>query len=131
VGGSRRRAGPQRQNKANILIVESDKAVLRSLAPILNLEGYGVTAVETGREALEKFRVHAFDLALVNLHLPDMDGADLISIMHREKPRMVLLIFTGLPEEVALRALERGAQGLILKPADPVEILAMIERQLG
>ena len=131
VGGSPRRSDARRPFRAEILIVENDKAILESLVPILRLEGYAVTAVETGHKALQKCRLHPFDLALVNLRLSDMDGMDLIAIMHREKPGMVLVIFTGLPEEVAVHAMERGARGFLLKPADPGEILAMIERQLG
>lgn len=111
--------------------MDDDKSISESLRTILELEGYSVDTTGTGREALEKCSLRSFDLALVNLRLPDIDGVELLSMMRDKAPRMVKIVLTGAPAERALVATERGADGYITKPADPEEILELIEGKLG
>lgn len=114
----------------SILIVDDDKATLRSLFTILRSEGYAVETAETAHQALRKCGERFFDLALVNLGLPDMDGADLLTEMNENMPRTVKIVFTGFPKERALEAVRRGADGYLAKPVDPEDLLKMLKDKL-
>lgn len=111
--------------------MDDDKSISESLRTILELEGYSVDTAGTGCEALEKCNLRSFDLALVNLRLPDLDGVELLSMMRDKMPGMVKIVLTGAPAERALEAAEYGADGYVTKPADPEEILELIGGRLG
>lgn len=113
-----------------ILIVEDDKDILSSLSAILELEGYAVETAETAQQALKKCGSRFYNLALVNLGLQDMNGADLIALMDESTPDTVKIILTGFSKERALEATKRGADGYLTKPADPEDLLRMIKDKL-
>ena len=117
--------------KKSILIVDDDKAILRSLRKILEAKGYDVDTAKTGREALERSEAGFFNLALLDIKLPDMEGTELLTEMHRETPRMMKIMITGHPSlENAVEALNLGADAYIMKPVDPDELLEAVEEKL-
>jgi len=117
--------------RKSILIVDDDKEILRSLKVILQRKGYGVETAETGREAMAKSEARAFDLALLDIRLPDIDGTKLLTELHRETPRMMKIMITGYPSlENAVEALNRGADAYIVKPVNPDELLKVVEEKL-
>ena len=118
--------------KKSILIVDDDKAILRSLRKILEAKGYDVDTAKTGREALERSEAGFFNLALLDIKLPDMEGTELLTRMRRETPRMMKIMVTGHPSlENAVEALNLGADAYIVKPVDPDELLEVVEEKLG
>ena len=117
--------------KKSILIVEDDKAILKSLKDILQSEGYSVDTAETGREAIQKSKEKFFNMALLDIKLPDMEGTKLLVTMHENLPKMVKIMITGYPSvENAVEALNRGADAYIMKPVKPEKLLALIEEKL-
>jgi two-component system response regulator AtoC len=119
------------KSKKSILVVDDDKSILRTLTRILQKAGYDVDAVETGKEAAEKAENRHYDLALVDLRLPDIDGTDLLADMKETLEDTVKIIITGFPSlETGVKALDGGADAYLVKPVQPEELLMLIEEKL-
>ncbi|MBS7651084.1 response regulator [Candidatus Bathyarchaeota archaeon] len=117
--------------KKRILIVDDDLEILRSLKSILEFKGYIVETAENGREAIEKSKVKFFNLALLDIKLPDMEGTDLLVKMHRTTPKVMKIMLTGYPTvENAVKAVNLGADAYIIKPVKPDILLKVIEEKL-
>ena len=115
--------------RARILIVDDDDGTRESLTLVLAEKGYGIDGVATGQEAVEKAREQVFDVAVVDVNLPDMDGLELFKPLMEMHPDMAVIVATGHATlETAVRALNEGASAYILKPLDTDQILARIER---
>lgn len=118
-------------DKPSILIVDDDDSVRRTLALILEEKGYIVDTAETGGEAIRKSMENFYNLALIDIRLPDMDGIRLLTEMKETIPKIVKIMITGYPTlENAIEAVNRGADGYILKPINIDELLEKIERHL-
>jgi len=118
-------------DKKSILIVDDDKTILKSLQDVLRLEGYYVDGVETGREALEKSEAGFYNLALIDIKLPDMEGTELLKKMHDSFPKMVRIIVTGYPDlENAVKSLNFGADAYLVKPVDTRKLLRVVAEKM-
>ena len=119
------------EKKKSILIVEDDKAIIKSLKDILQSEGYSVDTAENGREAIQKSKEKFFNMALLDIKLPDMEGTKLLTLMHEDLPKMVKIMVTGYPSlENAVEALNLGADAYVMKPIKPENLLALIKEKL-
>ena len=117
--------------KKSILVVEDDKTILKGLEEILQSEDYSVSTAETGQEALQKSKAKFFNLALLDIKLPDVEGTELLKIMHKNQPEMMKIMVTGYPSlENAVIALNRGADAYVIKPVNPEKLLDLIEDKL-
>jgi len=117
--------------KKSILIVDDDKAVLKSFKDILESEGYIVDTAETGQEALEKTEARFYNLVLLDIKLPDIEGTELIAEMREYTPRMMKAMITGHATlDNAVEALNLGADAYIMKPVKPEELLRVVEEKL-
>lgn len=117
--------------RASVLVVDDDAAIRRTLSRILEKEGYLVEAVESGGKAIEVSNERFFNVVLIDIRLPDMEGIELLEKLKRTEPRMVKIIVTGYPSlKNAVEAVNKGADGYVLKPFDAGELLAMIEKHL-
>ena len=117
--------------KKRILVIDDDKSILRTFTRILQKNGYEIDIAETGREALEKTETNCYDLALIDIRLPDMDGTDLLAKMQKTMRDGVKIMITGFPSlENGVKALDEGADAYLVKPVKPEELLALIEEKL-
>lgn len=117
--------------KARIIIIDDDPSIRKVLTEILEDEGYVVESVDTAKKAIEKSKRKFYNLALVDIRLPDMDGIELLTKMKDATPKMRKIIITGYPTlQNAVEAVNRGADAYILKPFDMKEVLKTIEQQL-
>ena len=117
--------------KKSILVVDDDTAILKYATRILRSEGYDVDAAETGFEAIEKSNAHFYNLALLDIKLPDMEGTELLTKMHRTTPLMMKIMVTGFPSlENAVEALNMGADAYLLKPVELDELLKVVKEKL-
>ena len=104
--------------KPKLLIVEDDVALQQILSWDFEDLGYQVTAITDYRGARQALATDNFDLALVDYHLPDGKGSDLIDEIHIEHPDLSVVISSGLScAQTAARAVERGAFKFVQKPA--------------
>lgn len=119
------------KSKKSILVVDDDKSILRTLTRILQKAGYDVDGAETGMEAAAKAEKRCYDLALVDVRLPDMDGTDLLADMKETLRSTVKIMITGFPSlETGVKALDGGADAYLVKPVRPEELLMLIEEKL-
>jgi DNA-binding NtrC family response regulator len=116
---------------ARILVVDDDESIRKTVATILEGEGYIVETAENGKEAIEKTNTKFFNLALIDIRLPDMEGTKLLSAMKESTPKMVKIIVTGYPAlQNAVEAVNKGADGYVLKPVDIDSLLKTIKEHL-
>ena len=111
---------------ARILLVDDDVSIQRAVAPLLRARGYRVDVVATGIEAVNAVAESAPDLIVLDLGLPDLEGAEVCRRMrtHTKAPILILSARTGEAEKVA--ALDIGADDYVTKPFGPEELLARI-----
>jgi DNA-binding NtrC family response regulator len=115
----------------SILIVDDDAGVRTMLSTVLNDEGYLVEAVENGKQAVKTCEKSSFDVALIDIELPDMKGTELLNKLKRIQPKMIRIIITGHPSlESAMKAVNERADGYVLKPFEVTELLQKIRRLL-
>ena len=114
-----------------ILVVDDDKSILRTFTRILQKNGYEIDSAETGKEAMEKAASRHYDLALLDVRLPDMDGTDLLAKMKKQLQSTVKIVITGFPSlESGVKALDEGADAYLVKPVKPEELLTLIKEKL-
>jgi len=114
-----------------ILVVDDDKSILRTFTRILQKNGYEIDIAETGKEAIEKADKKCYDLALVDIRLPDMDGTDLLAKIKKQLQNTIKIMITGFPSiESGVKALDGGADAYLVKPVKPEELLMLIEEKL-
>ncbi len=117
--------------KKSILIVDDDAAILKYASRILEAEGYDVDVAETGVEAIAKSTANFYNLALLDIKLPDMDGTELLTKMHRTTPAMMKIMVTGFPSlENAVDALNLGADAYLMKPVELGALLKVVHEKL-
>jgi len=117
--------------RARILVVDDDEIIREALVVLLKEEGYVVDTAENGEEAIEKSNAKFYNLALLDIKLPDMEGTKLLAKMHKNLPKMVKIMVTGYPSlENAIEALNLGADAYILKPIRMDSLLTRIRQHL-
>jgi DNA-binding NtrC family response regulator len=116
---------------ARILVVDDDESIRKTLVTILEDEGYSVDTAENGKEAIEKSNTKFFNLALIDIRLPDTEGVNLLTAMKETTPRMVKIIVTGYPAlQNAIEAVNQGADAYVLKPLNVDHLLKTIKEHL-
>jgi DNA-binding NtrC family response regulator len=119
------------EKKKSILVIDDDEVVLNSIAEALRLEGYKVDTAETGKEAIRKGNLRFYNLVLIDIRLPDMEGTKLLKAMKETTPKMVKIIVTGYPSlQNATEALNKGADGYVIKPVDIPKLLTTVKEHL-
>lgn len=116
----------------NILVVDDDSGIRKMLSTVLDNEGYSVETVENGKQAIKACEKSPFDVALIDLELPDTKGTELLDRLKRIRPSMVRIIITGHPTlESAMKAVNERADGYVLKPFEVTELLVKIAKLLN
>ena len=119
------------EKKKSILVIDDDEVVLNSIAEALRLEGYKVDTAETGKEAIRKGNLRFYNLVLIDIRLPDMEGTELLKAMKETTPKIVKIIVTGYPSlQNATEALNKGADGYVIKPIDIPKLLTTVKEHL-
>jgi DNA-binding response OmpR family regulator len=120
------------EKQKNILLVDDDKSILRILTRILQKQGYSIHTAETGREAEEMISSQSYDLALIDVKLPDTDGVDLLQKIQATRPNMIKIILTGFASmDNGIKALTAGADAYLVKPVEPTELLKIIKEKFN
>jgi len=116
---------------ARILVVDDDESIRKVMTTILEEKGYAVDTAENGKEAIEKTYSQFYNLALVDIRLPDMEGTELLPKLKETTPRMVKIIVTGFPSlHNAIEAVNKEANAYLIKPVKVDELLETIQLHL-
>lgn len=114
-----------------ILVVDDDESIRKVLQTILGDSGYYVDTAENAKEAIHKSRQKVYNLALIDIRLPDMEGTQLLTKMKETTPGMRKIIITGYPSlQNAVEALNKGADAYVMKPFNMEIVLNTIKDQL-
>lgn len=117
--------------RARILVVDDDETVRDTLKAILESEGYLVDYAVTGKEGIKKTEETTYNLALLDIRLPDMEGVELLKLMKDSVPRTRKIIVTGYPTmQNAISALNKNADAYLVKPMDIKKLLQVVKEQL-
>lgn len=127
-----RREEPQRPGgkpPLHVLIVDDERVIRESFSRVLLKEGYTVTAVESGRLALERAADEPFDIVLLDLKMPGLDGMETLRHLKEIDPEVVSIMITGYPTiESAVQAVKLGAYDYLTKPSSPDELRIAVAR---
>src|SRR3989304_460637 len=114
-----------------ILVVDDDETIRTTMKAILQDEGYIVDLAATGKEAIQKTQEKSYNVALLDIRLPDMEGVELLKLMQDSVPRTRKIMVTGYPSmQNAISALNKNADAYLLKPVDVEKLLNTVKEQL-
>jgi DNA-binding NtrC family response regulator len=117
---------------ARILVVDDDADTCRNLSDILTDLGYHVDTAHDGPSALEHVRLRAYDVALLDLKMPGMDGIELYREIRKVRAETVALVVTAYASRAtAEQALAAGAWQVLAKPVDFGRLLGLVDQALG
>jgi two-component system KDP operon response regulator KdpE len=120
------------QRAARILVVDDEATARVSLAEVLRLEGYEIATAASGEEALSLLdKSEPFDLMVLDLKMPGMDGLQVTEAVQETHPGTVIILLTAFGKlETAIQAIRQGAHDYLLKPSTIPDILESVRRGL-
>lgn len=117
---------------ARILIVDDESSIRLTLRALLQRAGYEVTSAENGEEAVALLEQHAFDLLLVDLKMPGMDGMQVVAAARLRQPDIAIIVLTGHGSlDTAIEGLHQGVFDYLLKTTDPPEVIERVKAGLA
>lgn len=117
--------------RKSILVVDDDKAILKGLVGILQSKEYDVDTAESGAEAIAKAKVSTYNLALLDIKLPDMEGTRLLIDLSKLTPSMMKIMVTGYASlDNAIDSVNFGADAYLMKPVSPEKLLETVAAKL-
>lgn len=130
--GSNPREVKKMNKNARILVVDDDENIRKVEVAILEDQSYTVESVGTAKEAIENSKRKFYNVALIDIRLPDMEGIELLTKFRETTPRIRKIIVTGYPTlQNAVDAVNKGADAYIVKPFDVEKVLKTIQQQLS
>jgi DNA-binding response OmpR family regulator len=119
------------EKNARIIIVDDDENIRKTMKAILEDEGYVVDLATTGNEAIEMTQETTYNIALLDIRLPDMEGVELLKLIKDNVPKTRKIMVTGYPSmQNAISALNKNADAYLVKPVDIEKLLNMVKEQL-
>jgi len=120
-----------KSEKPLILIIDDEEALRDGCRQVLEKCGYAVLTAEQGIEGINLAREHVPDMAFVDLKMPNISGMEIIEILSRDIPDIVLVMITGFATIVsAVEAMQKGAYDYLPKPFNPDQLRALTKRGL-
>ncbi len=111
-----------------VLLVEDDYAISQSIETMLKKEGMIIDTTDLGEDGLEIGRIYEYDIIILDIMLPDMNGYEVLKSLRASKVKTPVLILSGLSEpDKKVKGLGYGADDYLTKPFDKAELLARIQ----
>lgn len=115
-----------------VLIADDEEAICTRLQEELTSEGYTVSSAKDGKEALELSRKTPFDLAIIDIVMPEMDGIAVLKFIKQESPKTKVIMLTGYPNVYhAIESKKHGAEEFMGKPFSLDELKQMVKYLLA
>ncbi|HET7001127.1 MAG TPA: sigma-54 dependent transcriptional regulator [Puia sp.] len=116
---------------SNILIIDDEKAIRKTLSEILSYEGYKIDEAGDGEEGFRKFREKEYDVILCDIKMPKMDGIEFLEKAKELNPDLPIIMISGHGTiETAVEAVKKGAYDYISKPPDLNRLLITIRNAM-
>ncbi len=116
---------------ADILIIDDEKAIRKTLMEILSFEGYKIDEASDGEEGLKKFKEKTYDLVLCDIKMPKLDGIEFLQKAGESNPDIPIIMISGHGNiETAVEAVKKGAYDYISKPPDLNRLLITIRNAM-
>ncbi len=113
---------------ARILLVDDEERFRTTLAKMLKAQGLEVTALGSGREALEELGEKDYDVVVLDMRMPDLDGIATLTEIKKIAPQTEVILLTGHASlDAAVEAMRLGGYDYLLKPCPVEDLLAKIE----
>src|SRR5580704_719200 len=121
-----------RETPTKILIADDDRTTRLFLSEIMKTAGYAVTVASDGKEALKKLKKGKFDLVLLDVWMPNMNGIEVLTALRQEAapPKVVIMTTDGTPETV-LKAIREQAFRYMKKPIDPDALIDTVQQAIA
>jgi CheY-like chemotaxis protein len=124
---------------ASILVIDDDQAVLGTIKLLLERARHAVEAVDNSRAGLQLLETHDFDLLIVDIFMPGMDGFETMKLVHQSRPEMPVIVISGQQFQLASErkpdflhmATRLGAVSSLQKPFKPFELMAAVNNSLS
>jgi two-component system response regulator RegX3 len=116
--------------RAHILIIEDEKDMSELISMYLKKEGVEVSVCETGENGLEAFKKHSFDLVVLDINLPGIDGFEFLTSMRKKSSVPVIIVSAREADEDIIMGLGIGADEFVCKPFSPKVLVARIRAML-
>ena len=114
-----------------ILVIDDEENIRRTISMTLEHAGYVVDTAENGKQAITKAQANFYNLALIDIRLPDMEGTELLTALTETTPKMVKIMLTGYPTlENAVKAINKGVDAYLIKPVNSDAMLKLIKEHL-
>ena len=117
---------PQDANGRRVLVVDDERNQRLTLSHILTEEGFDVSTAESGERAVRLCGERSFDVVLVDVRLPGIDGVETARRIRRLQDPLVILMSAYRVEHLELEALAEGARAFLRKPIDPARLLDLL-----
>ena len=118
--------------KSRVLVVDDEEALRYLLSTELAAEGYEVDTAGDGDEAIEIIKKKDYDVVLLDIKMPRVDGFEVLKFIKQNKPEIKVIMLTAYADvKNAIEALKLGASDFVSKPYDLEDILTSINRALG
>jgi two-component system response regulator HydG len=116
---------PTTENPIRVLVVDDEPVLLKALEALLSKKGHRVTALDSPITATQRLAQEDFDVALLDVKMPDLSGLELLTAVKHRRPEVEVIMMTGhATVETALAAVKAGAYDYLTKPFDDVELVA-------
>jgi CheY-like chemotaxis protein len=124
---------------ASILVIDDDRAVLDTIRILLERSAHGVETVDNSHAGLRLLEIQKFDLLIVDIFMPGMDGFETMRLVHQSRPEMPIIVISGQqfrsaserPPDFLYMATKLGAVSSLQKPFRPHELLATVAKSLS
>lgn len=121
----------RRPDRRRVLVIDDELEIRETLDTFLSWEGYEVVTAESGEAAVERAKEAPFHLAITDLRMSGMNGAETVGALKRIRPGIAVIVVTGYAsDEAAVRCWAEGAFQIIRKPFQLEELLLVVEAAL-
>lgn len=115
--------------KTRILLVDDEEEFVQALSERLEIRDYDVTKSYTGEDAVEKIKHYNFDVVILDVLMPGMDGIEVLKKIRRIKPLTEVIMLTGhATVETAIEGMKLGANDYLMKPCETEDLVNKINR---
>lgn len=119
------------QSQVHMLVVDDERNIRNNLCALLESVGYKVDTASNGDDALQRVKEGLYDIALVDIQMPHMDGLELLGYLRGLRPKMPVVMLTAYGTVArAVQAMKLGAVDFVEKPLDPKNLLLLCEEIL-